>query len=298
MLAMVAKDCSLLLESPRMPTVGSLSELLSLSSFLKDAQIYDFLHRPFILFLLRERLAQESRQLLDVDDSVCLQILVPQEQHFVGELDAGFAVGGDVIPVGAERRDPARESVESLLERNGGEVFGGQLSYEVPERYQNVLGIAKHFLKDAQIYDFLHRPFILFLLRERLAQESRQLLDVDDSVCLQILVPQEQHFVGELDAGFVVGGDVIPVGAERRDPARESVESLLERNGGEVFGGQLSYEVPERYQNVLGIAKHALGWWGFQWRRHPNEGPNHEDLRRGLGWGCHMDGKEREYDEC
>nr|GMD35765.1 hypothetical protein Iba_chr09dCG10020 [Ipomoea batatas] len=96
------------------------------SKFLKAAQIYDFLHRPFILFLLRERLAQESRQLLDVDDSVRLQILVPQEQHFVGELDTGFVVGSDVIPVGAERRDPARESVESLLERNGGNVFGGK----------------------------------------------------------------------------------------------------------------------------------------------------------------------------
>nr|GMD34062.1 unnamed protein product [Ipomoea batatas] len=162
-----------------------------------------------------------------------------------------------LMPIFADEEDLIASSDNTL---GSGEAHGASKDLDIcslkliglHHRFQEM-----EFLKAAQIYDFLHRPFILFLLRERLAQESRQLLDVDDSVCLQILVPQEQHFVGELDTGFVVGSDVIPVGAERRDPARESVESLLERNGGNVFGGELACEVPQRNQNVLGIAKHV-----------------------------------------
>nr|GMD39129.1 hypothetical protein Iba_chr09fCG10640 [Ipomoea batatas] len=112
-----------------------------------------------------------------------------------------------LMPIFADEEDLIASSDNTL---GSGEAHGASKDLDICSL--KLIGLHHRFQE--------MEPLVLFLLRERPAHELRQPLNVKDSFCLQVLVPHEKYFVGELDTSFVVAGDVIPVGAESKKQER------------------------------------------------------------------------------
>ncbi|GER31879.1 GDP dissociation inhibitor family protein / RabGTPase activator family protein [Striga asiatica] len=105
----------------------------------------------------------------------------------------------------------------------------------------------------AHFENVFHNARGLLLVGEGAAEESSQAPKHRTRALLELLVPEEEKFIGGVAAFVPVTEHVVPEGPEDADPAAEHVEHVLDGGWGGALGLEGVGEVPEGDKNVLGV---------------------------------------------